>query len=236
MSDTIELRSEGSRLPGHPLDHQGPRPVASQDLTSQESRLAEIYGAGQFFRRAGSAGSSHRLRGQGCPVRPWLPGPQRTENPLVAGRRIVRKSADAFQEALTLRPRRWDSCPAFWLRQGDKRSLETFRKDGTVVKTPIWFACEGDALYFWTQADSYKVKRLRINPKVRFAVCKRFGEVTGEWMTGEASVDESQATVEHVEALLCKKIGFGFTLFRCIDRIRDRLKGSRRVALKVRLT
>ena len=33
-------------------------------------------------------------------------------------------------------------------------SLETFRKSGIGVKTPVWFAQEGDTLYIWTVSDS----------------------------------------------------------------------------------
>jgi hypothetical protein len=33
-------------------------------------------------------------------------------------------------------------------------SLETFRKNGQGVKTPVWFAQDGEVLYIWTQTDS----------------------------------------------------------------------------------
>ena len=37
--------------------------------------------------------------------------------------------------------------------------LETFRKNGIGVKTPVWFAQEGDMLCIWTVGDSGKIKR-----------------------------------------------------------------------------
>jgi PPOX class probable F420-dependent enzyme len=114
-------------------------------------------------------------------------------------------------------------------------SLETFRKNGIGVKTPVWFAREGDALYIWTVGDSGKVKRIRNNPQVNIAPCKRFGKVTGEWVAAQASVDDSAAAVRHVEALLRRRLGFGFAVFRLIDRLRDRWKGSHRVCVKVSL-
>jgi len=114
-------------------------------------------------------------------------------------------------------------------------SLETFRKSGIGVKTPVWFAQEGDTFYIWTIGDSGKIKRIRNNPQVNIAPCKRFGKVTGEWMSARASVDRSAAAVRHVEVLLSRKLGFEFAVFRLIDRLRDRWKGSHRVCIKVSL-
>ena len=117
----------------------------------------------------------------------------------------------------------------------DFLSLETFRKNGIGVKSPVWFAEEDNILYMWTVGESAKIKRIRNNPQVKIAPCKRFGEVTGEWVEARASMDDSTAAVEHVEKLLRKKIGLGFVIFQFIDGIRDRQKGSHRVCLKVSL-
>jgi uncharacterized protein len=114
-------------------------------------------------------------------------------------------------------------------------SLETFRKNGSGVKTPIWFAQEGDALYLWTVGDSGKIKRIRNNSRVNIAPCQRFGEVTGAWVTAQAMVDDSAAAVQHVESLLSKKLGFGYAVFRLIDQVRDWQRGSHRVCVKVSL-
>ena len=114
-------------------------------------------------------------------------------------------------------------------------SLETFRKNGVGVKSPIWFAEEDNILYMWTVGESAKVKRIRNNPQVKIAPCKRMGEVTGEWVDASASVDDSAAAVQHVEKILRKKIGIGFAIFQLIDGLRDRQRGERRVCLKVSL-
>jgi PPOX class probable F420-dependent enzyme len=114
-------------------------------------------------------------------------------------------------------------------------SLETFRKNGIGVKTTVWFAWEGDTLLIWTVGDSGKVKRIRNNPRVNVAPCKRFGKITGEWMAAQALVDDSAAAVRHVETLLRRKLGLGFAVFRLVDRLRDRWKGSHRVCVKVSL-
>ncbi|MEP7199092.1 MAG: PPOX class F420-dependent oxidoreductase [Chloroflexota bacterium] len=114
-------------------------------------------------------------------------------------------------------------------------SLETFRKNGVGVKTPIWFAQDGGMLYMWTAGESGKVKRIRNNPRVNIAPCKRLGEVTGEWAAAHATVDDSADVVRHVEKLLRRKVGVGFAVFQLIDRLRDRQQRRRRVCVKVSL-
>jgi len=66
-------------------------------------------------------------------------------------------------------------------------SLETFKKNGQGVKTPIWFVLHENAFYVYTEADSWKVKRIRNNPRVRVAVCGIRGAIKGPWLDGKAS-------------------------------------------------
>jgi PPOX class probable F420-dependent enzyme len=50
-------------------------------------------------------------------------------------------------------------------------SVTTFRRDGSRVATPVWFAINGDRLLAWTYASSGKVRRLRANPRAELAPC-----------------------------------------------------------------
>lgn len=118
-------------------------------------------------------------------------------------------------------------------RKEEFLSLETYRKNGETIKSPMWFAQDNDALYLWTMADTSKVKRIRNNPHVNIAPCKRMGEVTGEWMTAHATIDDSPLMVAQVEAMLLKKVGLFFRIFRLIDAIRDRQKNSHRICIKL---
>jgi hypothetical protein len=118
-------------------------------------------------------------------------------------------------------------------RKEEFLSLETYRKNGETIKSPMWFAQDNDALYLWTMADTSKVKRIRNNPHVNIAPCKRMGEVTGEWMTAHATIDDSPIMVAQIEAMLLKKIGLFFRIFRFIDAIRDRQKNSHRICIKL---
>ncbi|MEU2548303.1 PPOX class F420-dependent oxidoreductase [Streptomyces roseolus] len=63
------------------------------------------------------------------------------------------------------------------LRRGRYLSLTTYRKDGTGVATPVWYAVDEERVYVWTRADSWKVKRLRKDPRVELAVCDLRGTI-----------------------------------------------------------
>jgi len=91
-------------------------------------------------------------------------------------------------------------------------SLTTFRANGTGVPTPVWFVREGDSLFVWTQANSYKVKRLRNNPAVEIAPCTVRGEVTGPKISAQGKVlPPDQAA--RVKALLRRKYGLFARMF-----------------------
>lgn len=67
-------------------------------------------------------------------------------------------------------------------------SLETFRKSGEGVRTPVWFAQEGDGLYVTTLSTTGKARRIRNISRVRIAPCDRSGNVEGEWVEGQAKL------------------------------------------------
>jgi uncharacterized protein len=91
-------------------------------------------------------------------------------------------------------------------------NLETFKKNGEGVKTPVWFAAEpsvsldsSDAkLYVYTIGVSGKVKRIRNNNRVRVAPCNARGGLLGEWVDARAEI-VSGAEAEHGMQLLNKK-------------------------------
>ena len=65
-------------------------------------------------------------------------------------------------------------------------SLETFRKTGVGVRTPLWFAEKDGELLLYTLADSGKVKRIRNNPRVRIAPSDMRGKLLGDWLDAQA--------------------------------------------------
>src|SRR5438128_10610399 len=67
-------------------------------------------------------------------------------------------------------------------------SIESYRKNGKAVPTPVWFAEEGGRLYIYSLADAGKVKRIRNNPRVRVVPCSFRGEPKGEWIEARARI------------------------------------------------
>ena len=73
--------------------------------------------------------------------------------------------------------------------QGQKYlSLITFRKNGTAVPTPVWFAEADDKFYVMTRSDSGKYKRICNNPDVRIAPCNVRGKITGPEFPARARI------------------------------------------------
>lgn len=73
-------------------------------------------------------------------------------------------------------------------------SLGTFRKDGTVVRTPVWLVRDGDRLLVTTQGSSWKVRRIRANPQVLLAPCDARGRLRGPEATGTAELQDAEGT------------------------------------------
>ncbi len=87
-------------------------------------------------------------------------------------------------------------------------SIETYRKSGEAVRTPVWFAQEENRLYIWTSIHSGKVKRIRRCPQVKIAPSDMKGTVQGPFVSGEAGIYlNSSATYEHGNRLINRKYG-----------------------------
>lgn len=73
-------------------------------------------------------------------------------------------------------PVRYDD---FSTLQGRYALLVTYKRDGTAVPTPVWFARDGEKVYVWTEINAYKAKRLRHDPRALLAPCTARGVPTG---------------------------------------------------------
>lgn len=95
-------------------------------------------------------------------------------------------------------------------------SLTTFRKDGTPVATPVWAAVDDGVLYVWTRSDSWKVRRLRNDNRVRVTVCDARGRVAegAPSAEGTARLLDSDGTAA-VRKMLARKYSWKFWL---VDR------------------
>ncbi len=110
-------------------------------------------------------------------------------------------------------------------------NLESFRKDGQGVRTPLWFA-EGDGIfYFYTVAHSFKVKRLTNNPRVLIVPCDMRGNVKGEWVEAKARRLEG-AEAKRADDLLNLKYGWLKRTLNFLAKLRD----HQRAAFAVHIT
>ncbi len=109
-------------------------------------------------------------------------------------------------------------------------NLETYRKSGKPVRTPVWFAEEGGTLYAYSEAEAGKVKRIRNNPRVRVMPCGIGGAPKGTWVDARAAIADTELA-EHGHQLLNEKYW--------IKRIGDffsRLRKRERVVITIRLS
>ena len=86
-------------------------------------------------------------------------------------------------------------------------NLETYKKNGKVVNTPVWFVIEDKKFFVITRSGTGKVKRLRHNPNVRISPCDFRGKLKGNWVNGTASFQDS-LEYERIMNLRNKKYGF----------------------------
>jgi uncharacterized protein len=84
-------------------------------------------------------------------------------------------------------------------------SLTTFKRDGTAVSTPVWVVTDdGRRLLVWSGAHTWKVRRIRREPRVLVAPASFRGRERGPRVAGRARVVPDPG----VQALLRRKYGW----------------------------
>ncbi len=100
-------------------------------------------------------------------------------------------------------------------------SIESFRKNGTSVRTPVWITPDNGKLYCWTGSDSWKVKRVRNNSSVNLAICDREGNIESEWVSAHAIVQDDPAHVKTQTQRMAKRFGLMFRMFQFMGIVRQ---------------
>jgi PPOX class probable F420-dependent enzyme len=112
-------------------------------------------------------------------------------------------------------------------------NLETYRKNGQGVRTPVWFVegnnGDGSVLYVRTSEDTGKYKRVRNNPSVQIAPCDMRGSVKGNWVKGEARIAGEEEKLK-VFKMLEKKYGIMYKMTRMF------LSGRNYVVIAIHIT
>jgi uncharacterized protein len=109
-------------------------------------------------------------------------------------------------------------------------NLETFRKSGVGVRTPVWFAPDGPVFYVYTAPDAGKIKRIRNNPKVRVAPCTFRGEPRGAWIEARALLCSCEEAARG-QALLRRKYGW----MKIVGDFFSRLRGRKQAVIAIHM-
>jgi PPOX class probable F420-dependent enzyme len=106
-------------------------------------------------------------------------------------------------------------------------SLTTFKRDGTPVSTPVWVVSDdGRRLLVWSGARTWKVRRLRRDPRVLVAPSSFRGVERGARVAGRARVVPDPG----VDGLLRRKYGL---LKRAVDLLNRRAEPDAWVAVEI---
>jgi len=106
-------------------------------------------------------------------------------------------------------------------------NIESYRKNGLPVRTPVWFVENNSVLYVRTAISTGKYKRIRNNPSVKIAPCDSRGNVKGDWVSAEANVTPSEQ-FQDIYRLLRKKYGMMYSMATAF------LRGKTYVVLEIR--
>jgi PPOX class probable F420-dependent enzyme len=109
-------------------------------------------------------------------------------------------------------------------------NLESYRKNGAAVATPVWFADDGNEIYIYSLAEAGKVKRIRNNPRVRIMPCDFRGGAKGEWVDATARIIAG-GEEDKAQRLLDKKYG----LMKRIGNIYSKIMKRPRAAIAIRI-
>lgn len=86
-------------------------------------------------------------------------------------------------------------------------NLETYRKSGKSVRTPVWFVIFNELIYVITREKTRKVKRIKNNHNVKITPCTFTGKPTGSWVSGQANFVKNEEA-QKANNLRKKKYGF----------------------------
>lgn len=99
--------------------------------------------------------------------------------------------------------------------------LETFKRNGQIVVTPVWFVVDDGTIYVRSYANSGKVKRMRNNSYVKIAPSDALGRPYGVTIEGTAARTDGDMEIK-ISQLLYRKYGLkkmSFDLWGAIKQL-----------------
>jgi len=112
-------------------------------------------------------------------------------------------------------------------------SLRTWRRDGTAVATPVWFARGGDRYLVFSAGDAGKVKRLRRSNRAEVAPCDVAGKPLGSYRPAVADVLMSSADIATALSTLRAKYGLVMRLLDLGSRLTGRFNKRAYIAFSL---
>ena len=94
----------------------------------------------------------------------------------------------------------------------------SYKKSGDLVKIQVWLTINNGCIEFLSAENSYKVKRIRRNPKVQLAPCTIRGKVVGP--TAEAIARILSADEEVLAKSALKRVVPSWRLFTFLQKLR----------------
>lgn len=85
-------------------------------------------------------------------------------------------------------------------------NLETYKKSGQAVRTPVWFVVSDEQIFVLTSQNTGKIKRIRNNPAIKIMPCGIRGGSKGEWIEGLARI-ATEPEMQNTKMLRYKKYG-----------------------------
>jgi PPOX class probable F420-dependent enzyme len=114
-------------------------------------------------------------------------------------------------------------------------ALRTFRGDGSATSTPVWLAPASGHWYGYTPVRSWKVTRIRRNPRVEIAPSTFDGIPTEPWRSGSARVLQARE-LRTAKRAMTVKYGNKFRVFVVTTLFGSlRRRGGRAVGLEISL-
>ena len=112
-------------------------------------------------------------------------------------------------------------------------SLETFKRNGDGVKTPVWFAGHHGSYFIFSAGEAGKVKRLRNNQHAQIAACNVSGKIHGDWLIASAKVLTDDSDIQLAHRALKQKYGWQMWLLDAASFVSGKIK--RRAFIKVQV-
>ena len=101
-------------------------------------------------------------------------------------------------------------------------NLATFRRDGRIVRTPVWVAGHDNCWYVFSESKAGKVKRINNNGKMMIAACDSRGNVSSDWIEGKARIVTDRSEIDSMYRAFDQKYRWKIRLLNFFARLSGR--------------